>query len=155
MLKRLKLIDNLYNFQSCSLLPTVITLLFCNFFFHHHWYFLSDSGIEWQRWAGQTNLPWTQSAWQSATAVYSAPKCVVWFGSFTTKEISISPDGTMLKAPPRDVENHFFFMGCTCAPAFQFQDFELANRSVRSSSLCLHSLNEGEVSPIFIVTWKH
>ncbi|KAK7858706.1 hypothetical protein CFP56_010408, partial [Quercus suber] len=63
---------------------------------------------------------------------------------FPTKDISISPDGTMLKAPPRDVENHFFFVGCTCAPAFQFQDFELAKRSVRSLSFCLHSLNEGE-----------
>nr|POE73158.1 hypothetical protein CFP56_75314 [Quercus suber] len=83
------------------------------------------------------------------------PPNVVWFGSFPTKDISVSPDGTMLKAPPRDVENHFFLVGCTCAPAFQFQDFELAKRSLRSLSLCLHSLNEGQVSPIFSVTWKH
>ncbi|GMY36480.1 hypothetical protein FCV25MIE_31722 [Fagus crenata] len=53
----------------------------------------------------------------------------VWFGSFPTKDISISPDGKVLKAPPRDSENHFSLVGCTCAPAFQFQDFELAKRS--------------------------
>jgi predicted cupin superfamily sugar epimerase len=53
----------------------------------------------------------------------------VWFGSFPTKDISISPDGKVLKAPPRDGENHFSLVGCTCAPAFQFQDFELAKRS--------------------------
>ncbi|KAM3741582.1 hypothetical protein ACB098_07G006900 [Castanea mollissima] len=53
----------------------------------------------------------------------------VWFGSFPTKDISLSPDGTLLKAPPRDGETHFSLVGCTCAPAFQFQDFELAKRS--------------------------
>nr|XP_023903996.1 uncharacterized protein LOC112015795 isoform X2 [Quercus suber] len=53
----------------------------------------------------------------------------VWFGSFPTKDISISPDGTVLKAPPGDGETHFSLVGCTCAPAFQFQDFELAKRS--------------------------
>ncbi|KAF3970909.1 hypothetical protein ACB098_07G006800 [Castanea mollissima] len=53
----------------------------------------------------------------------------VWFGSFPTKDISLSPDGTVLKAPPRDGETHFSLVGCTCAPAFQFQDFELAKRS--------------------------
>ncbi|KAK7848442.1 hypothetical protein CFP56_005022 [Quercus suber] len=53
----------------------------------------------------------------------------VWFGSFPTKDISISPDGTVLKAPPRDGKTHFSLVGSTCAPAFQFQDFELAKRS--------------------------
>ncbi|KAK9989862.1 hypothetical protein SO802_030101 [Lithocarpus litseifolius] len=59
---------------------------------------------------------------------YTVPSNV-WFGSFPTKDISISPDGTVLKAPPRDGETHFSLVGCTCAPAFQFQDFELAKRS--------------------------
>ncbi|XP_010667545.2 uncharacterized protein LOC104884567 [Beta vulgaris subsp. vulgaris] len=53
----------------------------------------------------------------------------VWFGSFPTKDISISPDGLATKAVPRDNESHYALVGCTCAPAFQFQDFELAKRS--------------------------
>lgn len=53
----------------------------------------------------------------------------VWFGSFPTKDISISPEGVATKTAPRDNENHFSLVGCTCAPAFQFEDFELAKRS--------------------------
>ncbi|XP_058089339.1 uncharacterized protein LOC131236222 [Magnolia sinica] len=55
----------------------------------------------------------------------------VWFGSFPTGDVeSYSPDGTSLvKAPARDAENHYSLVGCTCAPAFQFQDFELASRA--------------------------
>lgn len=53
----------------------------------------------------------------------------VWFGAFPTKDISISTDGTLLKAATRDPESHYSLVGCTCAPAFQFQDFELAKRS--------------------------
>ncbi|KAB2633964.1 hypothetical protein D8674_036606 [Pyrus ussuriensis x Pyrus communis] len=53
----------------------------------------------------------------------------VWFGSFPTKDYSISPEGALLKAAPRDAETHYSLVGCTCAPAFQFQDFELAKRS--------------------------
>jgi predicted cupin superfamily sugar epimerase len=53
----------------------------------------------------------------------------VWFGSYPTKDITISPDGTVVKAPSRNGEYHFSLVGCTCAPAFQFQDFELAKRS--------------------------
>ena len=53
----------------------------------------------------------------------------VWFGAFPTKDFSISPDGTLTKAAPRDSETHYSLVGCTCAPAFQFQDFELAKRS--------------------------
>ena len=53
----------------------------------------------------------------------------VWFGAFPTKDISISNDGTLIKAAPRDAESHYSLVGCTCAPAFQFQDFELAKRS--------------------------
>ncbi|CAL9215522.1 unnamed protein product [Arabidopsis halleri] len=53
----------------------------------------------------------------------------VWFGSFPTKDVHFSQDGTLLKAEPRDSDNHFSLVGCTCAPAFQFEDFELAKRS--------------------------
>ncbi|KAK6944721.1 Cupin domain of unknown function DUF985 [Dillenia turbinata] len=53
----------------------------------------------------------------------------VWFGSFPTKDLSVSPDGSVLKAESRDPENHYSLVGCTCAPAFQFEDFELAKRS--------------------------
>ncbi|KAH7519318.1 hypothetical protein FEM48_Zijuj08G0023600 [Ziziphus jujuba var. spinosa] len=53
----------------------------------------------------------------------------VWFGAFPTKDLNISPDGTVLKAAPRDAETHYSLVGCTCAPAFHFQDFELAKRS--------------------------
>ena len=53
----------------------------------------------------------------------------VWFGAFPTKDITISPDGTLLKAAPTNPEKHYSLVGCTCAPAFQFQDFELAKGS--------------------------
>lgn len=53
----------------------------------------------------------------------------VWFGSFPTKDICISPEGVAAKAAPRDSERHYSLVGCTCAPAFQFEDFELAKRS--------------------------
>lgn len=54
----------------------------------------------------------------------------VWFGAFPTKDINISSDNNeAVKNPTRDVENHFSLVGCTCAPAFQFEDFELAKRS--------------------------
>ncbi|XP_071911252.1 uncharacterized protein [Coffea arabica] len=53
----------------------------------------------------------------------------VWFGSFPTKDIRISNDMKAVKNPARDFENHFSLVGCTCAPAFQFEDFELAKRS--------------------------
>lgn len=53
----------------------------------------------------------------------------VWFGAFPTKDYIISPDGAVANTAPRDPETHFSFVGCTCAPAFQFEDFELAKRS--------------------------
>uniref|UniRef100_A0A0D6R563 DUF985 domain-containing protein n=1 Tax=Araucaria cunninghamii TaxID=56994 RepID=A0A0D6R563_ARACU len=61
---------------------------------------------------------------------YTVPP-FVWFGSYPTKDMeSFSDDGSLLvKAPPRDSEMHYSLVGCTCAPAFQFQDFELAKRS--------------------------
>lgn len=55
----------------------------------------------------------------------------VWFGSFPTRDIdAYSSDGSSLvKAPTRDPETHYSLVGCTCAPAFQFEDFELASSS--------------------------
>lgn len=53
----------------------------------------------------------------------------VWFGSFPTRDLeAYSSDGSSLvKAPPRDPQTHYSLVGCTCAPAFQFEDFELAS----------------------------
>ncbi|XP_043703302.1 uncharacterized protein LOC122653516 [Telopea speciosissima] len=52
----------------------------------------------------------------------------VWFGTYPTKDISVSPDGnSFVKAPRRDAENHYSLVGVTCAPAFQFEDSESAN----------------------------
>ncbi|KAF6168718.1 hypothetical protein GIB67_013100 [Kingdonia uniflora] len=55
----------------------------------------------------------------------------VWFGSYPTMDVdTCSSDGKLLaKAPSRDAEHHFSLVGCTCAPAFQFEDFELAKRA--------------------------
>ncbi|XVE70730.1 hypothetical protein DITRI_Ditri10aG0094300 [Diplodiscus trichospermus] len=53
----------------------------------------------------------------------------VWFGAFPTKDFHISADGNVTKTESRDAESHYSLVGCTCAPAFQFQDFELAKRS--------------------------
>ncbi|MBA0865118.1 hypothetical protein Goshw_009214 [Gossypium schwendimanii] len=53
----------------------------------------------------------------------------VWFGAFPTKDFNISTDVAVTKNDPRDAESHYSLVGCTCAPAFQFQDFELAKRS--------------------------
>ncbi|PKA47059.1 hypothetical protein AXF42_Ash011733 [Apostasia shenzhenica] len=55
----------------------------------------------------------------------------IWFGSFPTLDVSsYSTDGSvLLKAPSRDPEIHYSLVGCTCAPAFQFEDFELATQA--------------------------
>ncbi|XVE97875.1 hypothetical protein REPUB_Repub03eG0056400 [Reevesia pubescens] len=53
----------------------------------------------------------------------------VWFGAFPTKDFLISTDGGVTKTESRDAESHYSLVGCTCAPAFQFEDFELAKRS--------------------------
>lgn len=53
----------------------------------------------------------------------------VWFGAFPTKDLSILPNGVPEKNPARDGEHHYSLVGCTCAPAFQFEDFELGKRS--------------------------
>ena len=53
----------------------------------------------------------------------------VWFGAFPTMDITISPNGVLEKNQARDGEHHYSLVGCTCAPAFQFEDFELGKRS--------------------------
>ncbi|XWS26572.1 hypothetical protein CRYUN_Cryun26dG0042200 [Craigia yunnanensis] len=53
----------------------------------------------------------------------------VWFGAFPTKDFYISADGGVTKTESRDAESQYSLVGCTCAPAFQFQDFVLAKRS--------------------------
>ncbi|KZV15107.1 hypothetical protein F511_37010 [Dorcoceras hygrometricum] len=67
---------------------------------------------------------------ENQTVQYTVPPNV-WFGSFLTKDIGvdISCDTVVVKQSPRNPEKHFSLVGCTCAPAFQFDDFELANRS--------------------------
>ncbi|KAG6389087.1 hypothetical protein SASPL_150546 [Salvia splendens] len=50
------------------------------------------------------------------------------FTGRTLTDIDISSDGAVKRAT-RDQEAHFSLVGCTCAPAFQFDDFELANRT--------------------------
>jgi predicted cupin superfamily sugar epimerase len=58
------------------------------------------------------------------------------FGAYPTNDILHIPphdddgnSGPLLKAASRDPEHHFSLVGCTCAPAFQFEDFELANQA--------------------------
>ncbi|GFP79452.1 hypothetical protein PHJA_000088700 [Phtheirospermum japonicum] len=53
----------------------------------------------------------------------------VWFGAFPTNDIDVSSNGLAVKRASKDPEEHFSLVGCTCAPAFQFDDFELAKRS--------------------------
>ncbi|KAK4432787.1 hypothetical protein Salat_1040900 [Sesamum alatum] len=57
----------------------------------------------------------------------------VWFGAFPTKDIEVSSELIAVKRASRDPEEHFSLVGCTCAPAFQFDDFELAKRSELTS----------------------
>ncbi|MQL79979.1 hypothetical protein Taro_012416 [Colocasia esculenta] len=51
-----------------------------------------------------------------------------WFGSFPTKDVeTYATDGSSLVlAPSRDPDRHYSLVGCTCAPAFPFEDFEMA-----------------------------
>lgn len=53
----------------------------------------------------------------------------VWFGAFPAKDFYITTNNNAVKNPPRDAENHFSLVGCTCAPAFEYADFELAKLS--------------------------
>ena len=64
------------------------------------------------------------------TLQYTLPP-FVWVAAYPTNDVeSYLDDGSLLvKAPPRDPEMHYSLIGCTCAPAFQYEDSELATRS--------------------------
>ncbi|KAM0830391.1 hypothetical protein ACQ4PT_066236 [Festuca glaucescens] len=52
----------------------------------------------------------------------------VWFGSFPTLDVeSFASDGSFLvNSRKRDPEKHYSLVGCTCAPGFEYEDFEMA-----------------------------
>ncbi|XP_078444854.1 rmlC-like jelly roll fold protein [Wolffia australiana] len=52
-----------------------------------------------------------------------------WFGSFPTMDVESYGGDSLIMAPKRDPEIHYSLVGCTCAPAFQFEDFEMASYS--------------------------
>jgi predicted cupin superfamily sugar epimerase len=54
----------------------------------------------------------------------------VWFGAFLTHDIeSFTEDGSVfVKTPGRNPDLHYSFVGVTCAPAYQFEDDEMATR---------------------------
>ncbi|XP_021756715.1 uncharacterized protein LOC110721825 [Chenopodium quinoa] len=54
---------------------------------------------------------------------------LMWFGSFPTKDITISADGSHIEVTPRDGDKYYTLLGVTCAPAFQYEDSESAKRS--------------------------
>ncbi|KAJ9547960.1 hypothetical protein OSB04_020503 [Centaurea solstitialis] len=63
----------------------------------------------------------------------------VWFGAFPTKDYTISGENNVVvKNAARDAEQHFSLVGCTVAPAFQFEDFVLAKRSELVSRFPAH-----------------
>ncbi|KAL9672694.1 hypothetical protein QQ045_028946 [Rhodiola kirilowii] len=45
----------------------------------------------------------------------------VWFGAFPSRDYIISSHGAVSKNEARDCESHYSLVGCTCAPAFQFE----------------------------------
>lgn len=54
----------------------------------------------------------------------------VWFGAYPTKDFHISPEGGEISQNARrDPETNYGLVGCTCAPAFQFEDMSLAKQS--------------------------
>ncbi|GMH03582.1 hypothetical protein Nepgr_005421 [Nepenthes gracilis] len=59
---------------------------------------------------------------------YTVPP-YVWFGSFPTKDVTMSSDGLRIEIAARDAESFYSLVGVTCAPAFQYEDSELAKRS--------------------------
>lgn len=54
----------------------------------------------------------------------------VWFGAYPTKDYKVDAEtGTIETLPARDPEQNYSLVGCTVAPAFQFEDFEMGKRS--------------------------
>ncbi|KAL8093843.1 hypothetical protein AgCh_035645 [Apium graveolens] len=62
----------------------------------------------------------------------------VWFGAFPANDFNIASNDVIEKHPPIDVEKHFSDVGCTCAPAFEFADFELPKHSDLISRFSAH-----------------
>lgn len=59
----------------------------------------------------------------------------VWFGAYSTSDYRVDvASAAVEKLPDRSKEDHYSFVGCTVAPAFEFVDFELAKRSELVSS---------------------
>ena len=60
---------------------------------------------------------------------------LVWFGAYPTNDVdSVSDDGLSIvrSEKTKDPECNFSLVGCTVAPAFQFEDSEMAKCSVLS-----------------------
>ncbi|XP_076905835.1 uncharacterized protein LOC143561725 [Bidens hawaiensis] len=53
----------------------------------------------------------------------------MWFGAFPTRDYDVLANNRVVKRAPRDAEKHFSLVGTTVAPAFESDDFMLANRS--------------------------
>ncbi|CAM6108947.1 unnamed protein product [Calypogeia fissa] len=54
----------------------------------------------------------------------------VWFGAYPTKDYKVDLEAGIIEAlPVRDPEQNYSLVGCTVAPGFQFDDFEMAKRS--------------------------
>ncbi|KAJ7552474.1 hypothetical protein O6H91_06G056800 [Diphasiastrum complanatum] len=56
---------------------------------------------------------------------------MVWFGAYPTKDVLLDSEeeNNFIRAPVRNSNEHYSLVGCTVAPAFQFEDFEMAKRS--------------------------
>jgi len=55
----------------------------------------------------------------------------VWFGAYPTKDIHCIPEAgkPVVKSALRNPDMHYSLVGCTVAPGFEYQDFELGTRS--------------------------
>ncbi|KAI3772760.1 hypothetical protein L6452_03953 [Arctium lappa] len=71
----------------------------------------------------------------------------VWFGAFPTRDYDISKDNVVVKNAARDAEKHFSLVGTTVAPAFEFEDFVLANRSELVSRFPAHKSLISMITP--------
>ena len=79
-------------------------------------------------WASQDDSSRSRST-ERAETQYTVPPNV-WFGALLTHDIeSFTDDGSVfVKTPGRDPDLHYSFVGVTCAPAYQFEDDEMATR---------------------------
>lgn len=71
----------------------------------------------------------------------------VWFGAYPTNDYKVdAKSGTIETLPVKDAQQNYSLVGCTVAPGFQFEDFEMAKRSD------LISLYPGAKSAIELLT---